>query len=119
MRNLLEPGNRRSNWLEKEESDTSWYEEAIQNYARQFFNPQPIKLFMGADGHAQFMKALEDLKEAPIGLIEPDGKWYDPYPLDSSDLELDEDFDEDPNQPFADESDAEYFRRMDLKRMGQ
>lgn len=92
MSNPLEPGNHRSNWLEEEESDISWLEEAIKNYARQYFNPQ---------------------------LIEPDGKWYDPYPLDSSDLEIDEDFDEDPNQPFADESDAEYFRRMDLKRMGQ
>lgn len=115
MSNPLEPGNHRNNWLEEERPYTSWYEEAIQNYARQFFNPQPIKLFMGADGHAQLMKALEDLKEAPVGLIEPDGKWYDPYPLDSSDLELDED----PNQLFADESDAEYFRRMDLKRMKQ
>ena len=97
MSNPLEPGNRRNNWLEKEEFDTSQFLETMQA--------------MIDDAERQIEVLRQNYK--------PDGKWYYPYPLDSSDLDLDEDFDEDPNQPFADESDAEYFRRMDLKRMGQ
>ncbi len=69
MRNLLEPGNRRNNWLEKEESGTSWYEDAIQ----------------------MFIQSMKEQLETMRQNYKPDGKWYDPYPLDSSDLELDED----------------------------
>ena len=72
MSNPLEPGNHRNNWLEKEESDTSQFLETMQ------------AMIDGAK------RQIEVLRQN----YKPDGKWYDSYPLDSSDLELDEDFDE-------------------------
>jgi hypothetical protein len=123
MSNPLEPGNHRNNWLEKEESDTSWYEEIIQMFIQSMKkqletirqNHQAtvasnrtrilFEYMLNQKDPSEFLDKdlLRELKEAPVMLIKPDGKWYDPYPLDSSDLELDED----PNDLSTDELDFE------------
>jgi hypothetical protein len=88
---------------------------------------------------------LKELKDAPVALINPDSilEFYPGYFQEKADHEYEQcceedpfwgpmqeasafgkghdvrELEEDPNEPFANESDAEYFRRMDLKRMKQ
>ena len=92
MKNLLEPGNHRNNWLEEERPDTSWYEDAIQmviqsmkeqletmrqnNQATVAGNRTRIlfEYMLNQKDPAEFLDKdlLRKLKEAPVMLVNPD-----------------------------------------------
>jgi hypothetical protein len=92
MSNPLEPGNRRNNWLEKEESDTSQFLEIMQamiddakrqievlrqNYQATVAGNKTRILFeymLNQKDPAEFFDKdlLRELKEAPVMLLNPD-----------------------------------------------